>query len=110
MCGCDHGSYQTLRLGQHKITERLDLSTARLNRRRPATERTHEFFECVVEGMFVEVRPLQLGQVVFHLHMHVMPRHNGVALLPPASRKEEVKVLEDNATKLAAALGSAHRQ
>ena len=45
------------------------------------------------------------GQVVFHLHMHVMPRHNGVALLPPASRKEDVKVLEDNATKLIAALG-----
>ena len=45
------------------------------------------------------------GQVVFHLHMHVMPRQNGVALLPPASRKEDVKVLEDNATKLAAALG-----
>src|SRR3989440_3672976 len=45
------------------------------------------------------------GQVVFHLHMHVMPRHDGVALLPPASRKEDVKVLEDNATKLVAALG-----
>ena len=45
------------------------------------------------------------GQVVFHLHMHVMPRHDGVALLPQASRKEDVKVLEDNATKLAAALG-----
>ena len=45
------------------------------------------------------------GQVVFHLHMHVMPRHDGVALLPPASRKEDVKVLEDNATKLIAALG-----
>jgi histidine triad (HIT) family protein len=45
------------------------------------------------------------GQVVFHLHMHVMPRHNGVALLPPASRKEDVKVLEDNTTKLIAALG-----
>ncbi|HLZ06794.1 MAG TPA: HIT family protein [Bradyrhizobium sp.] len=44
------------------------------------------------------------GQVVFHLHVHVMPRHNGVALLPPASRKEDVKVLEDHATKLAAAL------
>ena len=39
------------------------------------------------------------GQVVFHLHMHVMPRHDGVALLPPASRKEDVKVLEDNATE-----------
>jgi histidine triad (HIT) family protein len=44
------------------------------------------------------------GQVVFHLHMHVMPRHNGVALLPPASRKEDGKVLEDNARKLIEAL------
>lgn len=45
------------------------------------------------------------GQVVFHLHMHVMPRHVGITLLPPASRKEDVTVLEDNATKLIAALG-----
>jgi histidine triad (HIT) family protein len=44
------------------------------------------------------------GQVVFHLHMHVMPRHNGVALLPPASRKEDGKTLEENAGKLVAAL------
>jgi histidine triad (HIT) family protein len=44
------------------------------------------------------------GQVVFHLHVHVMPRHDGVALLPPASRKEDVKVLEDHAAKLVAAL------
>jgi histidine triad (HIT) family protein len=48
------------------------------------------------------------GQVVFHLHMHVMPRHDGVALLPPASRKEDGKVLEDNAAKLIAALKGAH--
>ena len=47
------------------------------------------------------------GQVVFHLHMHVMPRQNGIALLPAASRKEDPKVLEDNATKLIAALKSA---
>jgi histidine triad (HIT) family protein len=44
------------------------------------------------------------GQVVFHLHMHVMPRHNGIALLPPASRKEDGKVLEENAARLTAAL------
>jgi len=44
------------------------------------------------------------GQVVFHLHVHIMPRRNGIALLPPASRKEDVKVLEDTATKLIAAL------
>jgi len=42
--------------------------------------------------------------VVFHLHMHVMPRQDGVALLPPASRKEDLKVLEDHATRLIAAL------
>jgi histidine triad (HIT) family protein len=46
------------------------------------------------------------GQVVFHLHMHVMPRIDGVALLPPATRKEDVKVLEDHATRLIAALAS----
>jgi histidine triad (HIT) family protein len=44
------------------------------------------------------------GQVVFHLHMHVLPRQEGIALLPSASRKEDAKVLEDNAAKLAAAL------
>jgi histidine triad (HIT) family protein len=40
------------------------------------------------------------GQIVYHLHMHVMPNHDGVALLPPASRKEDAKVLEANAAKL----------
>jgi histidine triad (HIT) family protein len=44
------------------------------------------------------------GQVVFHLHVHVMPRHDGIALLPPASRKEDPKILEEHAAKLAAAL------
>ena len=38
--------------------------------------------------------------------MHVMPRHDNVGLLPPASRKEDPKVLEDNATKLIAALAA----
>jgi histidine triad (HIT) family protein len=44
------------------------------------------------------------GQVVYHLHMHVMPRHDGVALLPAASRKEDPKVLEANTAKLIEAL------
>ena len=44
------------------------------------------------------------GQVVFHLHMHVMTRHDGVALLPAASRKEDMKVLEDQTTRIIAAL------
>jgi histidine triad (HIT) family protein len=44
------------------------------------------------------------GQEVYHLHMHVMPRKDGVELLPPATRKEDAKVLEEHAAKLIAAL------
>jgi histidine triad (HIT) family protein len=44
------------------------------------------------------------GQVVFHLHLHVMPRQNGVKLKPPASVKEDAAVLSDQALRLAAAL------
>ena len=47
------------------------------------------------------------GQVVFHLHVHVIPRRNGVQLKPPASHKEETAVLSDHALKLAAALKNA---
>ncbi|HKS65280.1 MAG TPA: HIT domain-containing protein [Xanthobacteraceae bacterium] len=44
------------------------------------------------------------GQVVFHLHVHVVPRHDRVDMKPPASIKEEPSVLSDQALKLAAAL------
>jgi histidine triad (HIT) family protein len=44
------------------------------------------------------------GQVVFHLHVHVMPRKEGVALKPPASFKEEPAVLAEHARRLAAAI------
>jgi histidine triad (HIT) family protein len=44
------------------------------------------------------------GQVVFHLHVHVMPRKDGVQLKPPASFKEDPAVLAEHASRLAAAL------
>jgi histidine triad (HIT) family protein len=44
------------------------------------------------------------GQVVFHLHVHVMPRKTGVTLKPPASFNEDAAVLSDQASRLAAAL------
>src|SRR5450759_5729793 len=44
------------------------------------------------------------GQVVFHLHMHVMPMTTGVDLLPAQTRKEDTQVLEDHAAKMIAAL------
>jgi len=47
------------------------------------------------------------GQVVFHLHVHVIPRKTGVALKPPASVREDPAVLSDQALRLAAALKGA---
>src|SRR5437762_10179754 len=44
------------------------------------------------------------GQVVFHLHVHIIPRKNGVPLKPPASVKEDAAVLAEQARKLSAAL------
>jgi histidine triad (HIT) family protein len=44
------------------------------------------------------------GQVVFHLHVHVIPRRDGVAMKPPASQKEKPEVLAEHAERLAAAL------
>jgi histidine triad (HIT) family protein len=44
------------------------------------------------------------GQVVFHLHVHVIPRKDGIALKPPATYKEAPDVLKEQAAKLAAAL------
>ena len=44
------------------------------------------------------------GQVVFHLHLHIIPRKAGVPMKPPASEKERPEVLSEQALKLAAAL------
>jgi histidine triad (HIT) family protein len=44
------------------------------------------------------------GQVVFHLHLHIIPRKAGVPMKPPASEKEKPDVLSDHALRLAAAL------
>ncbi|MCP3462437.1 MULTISPECIES: HIT domain-containing protein [unclassified Bradyrhizobium] len=45
------------------------------------------------------------GQVVMHLHMHVMPVTAGVELLPPQTRQEDPAVLADHARRMIAALG-----
>jgi histidine triad (HIT) family protein len=45
------------------------------------------------------------GQVVFHLHMHVMPVKAGIDLLPAQTRKEDPAVLQEHARRMIAALG-----
>lgn len=44
------------------------------------------------------------GQVVFHLHYHVMPRHEGVSLRPHTGTMEKSDVLAANAARIRAAL------
>ena len=46
------------------------------------------------------------GQVVFHLHLHVIPRRDGVTMKPPASEKEKPEVLAQHTEKLKAALAN----
>ncbi len=45
------------------------------------------------------------GQVVFHLHFHVLPRWTGVALRPPGGPIAPSDQLEQAAAKIRAALG-----
>lgn len=45
------------------------------------------------------------GQVVFHLHVHIIPRFDGVNLKPHSGQMEDQSVLAANAEKIRAALG-----
>jgi histidine triad (HIT) family protein len=45
------------------------------------------------------------GQVVFHLHVHILPRFEGVALKPHTGQMEKPEILAVNAEKIMAALG-----
>ncbi|RUX27213.1 HIT family protein [Mesorhizobium sp. M7A.F.Ca.US.011.01.1.1] len=44
------------------------------------------------------------GQTVYHLHVHVIPRFNGVPLKPHTGEMEKSEVLAENAGKIRAAL------
>jgi histidine triad (HIT) family protein len=44
------------------------------------------------------------GQVVFHLHVHVIPRFEGVSLRPHSGQMEKPDVLTANAEKIRTAL------
>lgn len=47
------------------------------------------------------------GQTVFHLHMHVIPRHDGVPLRAHSGAMEKPEVLAAQAAKIRAALARA---
>jgi histidine triad (HIT) family protein len=44
------------------------------------------------------------GQTVFHIHVHIIPRHDGVALRPHAGGMADHAVLAEHAARIRAAL------
>lgn len=62
-----------------------------------------EAFEA--DGVFVaQFNEAAAGQTVYHLHFHVIPRHEGVPLKPHSGKMEDIEVLKANAEKIRAAL------
>lgn len=57
------------------------------------------------DGVFVaQFNEAPAGQTIFHLHVHVIPRFEGVALRPHSGVMEKPEVLAENAAKVRAAL------
>lgn len=57
------------------------------------------------DGVFVaQFNEPAAGQTVYHLHFHVIPRHEGVPLKPHSGKMEDIEVLKANAEKIKAVL------
>ena len=86
----------------------LDMPPAALG---PYMERVQKVAAAVKAGMGADGLTLQQfnetsgGQVVFHIHFHVLPRWEGVALKPHSGQMEKPEVLAAHAAKIRAAMG-----
>lgn len=73
--------------------------------------RVHKLAQAVKAGMGADGLTLMQfnepasGQSVYHLHFHLIPRWEGVALRPHAGKMEDMAVLKTHAAKIRAALG-----
>jgi histidine triad (HIT) family protein len=85
----------------------LDISAVELARFIPSVQRIARAVKAgmAAEGIVVQqFNELGGGQVVFHLHFHVLPRWTGVAIRPPGGPVVPADQLEPQAAKIRAAL------
>lgn len=85
----------------------LDADPAVLSKLMPVVQKlamaAKEAFEA--DGVFIaQFNEPAAGQTVFHLHFHVIPRHEGVPLMPHAGGMADVEMLKAQAEKIKAAL------
>jgi histidine triad (HIT) family protein len=85
----------------------LDIPPAELARFMPSLQKIARAVKAgmAAEGIVVQqFNELGGGQVVFHLHFHVLPRWTGVAIKPPGGPVVPADQLEPHAAKIRAAL------
>ena len=85
----------------------LDADPAVLSRVMPLVQRMARAAKTAfaADGVVVmQYNEAPAGQTVFHLHIHVIPRHDGVPLRAHGRGMEKPEVLAANAEKIRAAL------
>ncbi|WP_158815061.1 HIT family protein [Methylocapsa sp. S129] len=85
----------------------LDLAPAALARFMPSVQKVAIAAKAAMaaDGLSImQFNESAGGQVVFHLHFHILPRWTGVELRPPGGPIEKSGKLAANAAKIAAAL------
>ena len=97
----------TLVIPKHPARGLLDMPAEALG---PFMQRVQKVAHAVKTGMQAEGLTVQQfnetagGQVVFHLHFHLLPRWEGVSLKPHTGQMEQPDVLAAFAQKIKAAL------
>ncbi len=85
----------------------LDADAATLSRLMPVVQRIAKAVQAAFNADGVTINQFNEGaggQTVFHLHVHVIPRHDGVPLKPHTGNLEDQAVLADHAQRIRAAL------
>ena len=85
----------------------LDIAPADLARFMPSVQRVGIAAKAALEAEGVAIQQFNEsagGQVVFHLHFHILPRWTGLALRPPGGPMVAAAELEPIAAKIRSAL------